>query len=118
MSDTDYTLPEDALLLHPDGPPLSIEDKDRPLVLIDATWKYFRKIFNRDPSLNDYETRSIPEVITAYPRQSKFREHPKHYLASIEVIYLCGRILRKQEYLDVLDHYYFAEDFLRANGFV
>jgi pre-rRNA-processing protein TSR3 len=114
--DLNYVIPENALLLHPDGPPLTKEDGRRPLVLIDATWKYFKKIFNRDPHLKTYETRSIPRTLTAYPRQSQFKKHPPHYLASIEVIYCVGRILGKKEYLRVLEEYHFKREFLEKNG--
>ena len=46
-----------------------------------------------------------------------FKTHPPNYLASIEVIYCVGRILGKEEYLRVIDEYYFAEEFLELNGF-
>ena len=115
--DTDYVIPEDALMLHPEGPPLTAEDRGRPIVLIDATWKYFQKMFNRDPALKDYERRSVSGVLTAYPRQSRFKHHPPNYLASIEVIYCVGRILGKEEYLAVIDEYFFKREFLVLNGY-
>ncbi len=33
----------------------------------------------------------FPKVLTAYPRQSKFKTHPSNYLASIEVIFCVGK---------------------------
>jgi len=114
--DLNYDIPDNALMLHPEGAPLTKEDGDRPIVLIDATWKYFKKIFNRDPKLKEYETRSVPETLTAYPRQSKFRTHPPNYLASIEVIFCVGMILGKEEYIRTIDEYYFKDEFLELNG--
>ena len=114
--DLDYEIPENALILHPEGAPLTKEDRGRTIVLIDATWKYFKKMFNRDPHLKQYETRSVPGVLTAYPRQSKFKKHPPNYLASIEVVFCVGRILGKEEYIRTINEYYFKDEFLKLNG--
>ena len=113
--ETNYIVPETSLLLHPDGPPLMDTDRDRPVILIDAIWKNYNKIYKGDLKLNSLETRSIKGFVTAYPRKGRKRPHPSNYLASIEVIFCCGVILNRPGYLGVLDHYYFKDEFLSLN---
>jgi ribosome biogenesis protein Tsr3 len=114
--DTKFTLPEKALILHPDGPPLDHNDRDRDLVLIDATWKYHQRIMNREPVLATFEQRSIEGFTTVFPRKDRAgKSHPTNYLASIEVIIATGLILQRSEYTDVIKYYHFGEEFLSVN---
>lgn len=116
QSDREYDLPDNAILLHPDGPMLSQDDDDRELVLVDATWKDFRKFMNREPEFQEIPIRSISGMKTAYPRKPKKGVHPSHHLASIEVIFCAGFILDRSDYMGVIEHYHFRDRFIEING--
>lgn len=112
----DHSVGEDALLLHPQGRPLTSADLGRDLVLLDATWKNFTTLLRRDPILSELERRSISGFLTAYPRKCRRIRHPDHHLASIEVIIAVGLILGIPEYSRLLDSYHFRDEFMEKNG--
>ncbi len=59
--------------------------------------------------------RSLKGYGTAYPRRSKWYPDPAEGLASVEALYVAYRILgRPLEGL--LEHYRWAEQFLKLNG--
>jgi pre-rRNA-processing protein TSR3 len=109
-----YSYPNDVmpdfshyLLLKVDAPPLTIEDKDRGIFLIDATWRLAEVMAKNLPW--KMEARSLPGGYkTAYPR----KPNPETGLASIEALYLAHSILGKP--VDTLfDNYRWKEEFLK-----
>ena len=99
------------LLLKVGAPPLSIEDANRGLFLIDGTWRLALQMEKQSPKL---EARSLPPGIrTAYPRKQTHCPDPEAGLSSVEALYLAHLILgRPTEGL--LDHYHWKEQFLRT----
>lgn len=94
------------------GPELSSADAGRGLLLLDGSWRWAAAM-TRD--FQDVPPRSLRAFQTAYPRVSKQGTDPANGLASVEALYAAYRLLgRPTEGL--LDHYRWAEDFLRANG--
>lgn len=102
---------EGYIRLAAEGPPLSAEDCERGILLLDGSWRW------AEPMNRDFATvppRSLQGYRTAYPRVSKRGTDPDNGLASVEALYLAYRILdRPTEGL--LDHYRWTEEFLRLN---
>lgn len=98
------------LVLGLDGGILSTADQNRPLLLLDSTWRLL-------PSLmqclsGNIEFRTLPHINTAYPRTSKIAADPFRGLASVEALYLARMLVgRKDDSL--LDHYHWKEQFQR-----
>ena len=95
-----------------EGPPLSSTDRDAGILLLDGSWRSadrMTKAFLHVPP------RSLGGIVTAYPRTSKLGTDPDNGLASIEALYLAYHVLGRPT-LGLLDHYVWAEEFLRANG--
>jgi len=102
------------VLLAMDGPPLSIEDTDRGLFLLDATWRYAEKMRAFVDKKMAMETRSIPSGYrTAYPRRQDDCPNPEEGLASVEALYIAYTIL-KRDVTGLLDHYHWKEPFLES----
>jgi pre-rRNA-processing protein TSR3 len=94
-----------------DGPPLSADDRDKGLLLLDGSWRWAAAM-TRD--FLDVPPRSLSGWRTAYPRTSKLGTDPDNGLASVEALYIAYHILgRPTEGL--LDHYHWAAEFLRNN---
>jgi pre-rRNA-processing protein TSR3 len=103
---------ESAVLLHMDGKPLTKEDGDQSLFLIDSTWRY-APIMER--SLPPVKKRSLPShFCTAYPRHQTFCDDPQRGLASVEALYI-AYILTGRDPIGLLDNYYWREQFLALN---
>jgi pre-rRNA-processing protein TSR3 len=103
---------EGYLRLAAEGPELSSADADGGLLLLDGSWRWAAAM-TRD--FQDVPPRSLHAFRTAYPRVSKQGTDPDNGLASVEALYLAYRILgRPTEGL--LDHYRWADEFLRVNG--
>ena len=99
--------------LAPEGPALTAADADRGLLVLDGSWRW-AEVMTR--SFAHVPPRSLRGFRTAYPRVSKLFHDPDHGLATVEALYIAYRILgRSTEGL--LDHYYWREEFLRANQF-
>jgi pre-rRNA-processing protein TSR3 len=97
-----------------DGPPLTVADADRGILLLDASWRWAAAM-TRD--FEDVPPRSLGGWKTAYPRVSKLGTDPDNGLASVEALFLAYHLLgRPTEGL--LDHYRWAAEFLRVNGLV
>ena len=98
------------ILLAVDAPPLTIADSERPLLLLDSTWRWLPQLMacvRGAPVL-----RSIPGGLkTAYPRASKVFEDPEAGLASIEALYVARQILGDDD-PSLLDGYHWKEAFL------
>ncbi|MCI0462886.1 MAG: hypothetical protein L0Z62_38560 [Gemmataceae bacterium] len=95
-----------------EGPELTPEDAERGLLLLDGSWRWAGAM-ERD--FLDVPPRSLHGYRTAYPRSSKLGTDPGNGLASVEALFLAYHLLgRPTEGL--LDHYRWAEEFLRVNG--
>ncbi len=109
--DTKQPLPDWSphLLLRVEAPPLSKDDPDLPLLLIDATWRYADHILSKLPPV--FIARSLPNGWqTAYPR----RQDQAGGLASIEALFAASCV-RGNPMWDLLDFYYWKESFLAKN---
>lgn len=99
-------------LLAVDAPPLSRADADRPLLLLDSTWRWLPQLLaclHGEPL-----PRSIPGgLATAYPRTSKLFEDPAAGLASIEALYVARAILGDDD-PSLLDGYHWKDAFLAS----
>ena len=117
-----YTYPIDTLpdlsqycLLSMDAPPLSEEDQDCGIFLIDATWRYAECMLRQLPQPHQFKQRSIPSGIrTAYPRRQEDCPDPEQGLASVEALYIAYRLLGRDTE-GLLDNYYWKETFLNKN---
>jgi pre-rRNA-processing protein TSR3 len=107
------TGPIDAYIrLDVDAPPLTADDADRGLLLLDGTWRWVEDLAIPFGSL---ETRAIEGVHTAYPRGASNGELPEGGLATVEALYAAYRILGRRTD-GLLVHYYWAAEFLAVNG--
>jgi pre-rRNA-processing protein TSR3 len=99
-------------LLAVDAEPLSTKDNERPLLLLDSTWRWLPQLLacvSGEPI-----RRSIPgNVRTAYPRISKVFEDPEAGLASIEALYLARKLLGDDD-PTLLDGYHWKDQFLQS----
>lgn len=100
------------LLLAPDAPPLSPADAERPLLLLDASW---RRAAAMRKAVGTVEARSIPPGWrTAYPRRSKTHADPATGLATVEALYAALCTLGRRD--DALLRFYpWRETFLELN---
>ncbi len=93
------------------GPLLSLEDRDKGLLLLDGTW---RRAAQMEPTFADLPVRSLPPLVTAYPRKSILFEDPQEGLATVEALYAALRITGRSV-TGILDHYYWKREFLERN---
>lgn len=93
------------------GPPLSLADAGRGLLLLDGTWHLARRM---EPQYASLPVRSLPPVRTAYPRSSKLFDDPHEGLATIEALYVAHHILGRDTD-GLLDHYRWKQEFLERN---
>ncbi len=100
------------LRLDVDGPPLTAADRDRGLMILDGTWRWVEDLAVPFGAL---ATRSIRGVRTAYPRGAAIGTLPEGGLATVEALYAAHRILGRPTD-GLLDHYYWATEFLAING--
>jgi pre-rRNA-processing protein TSR3 len=95
-----------------DGPPLSADDANRGLLVLDGTWRLAHRM---EKFFHDLPPRSLPPIHTAYPRLSRIKPDPAGGLATIEAIYAAYAVLGRP--CDgLLDRYHWAADFLARNG--
>ncbi len=98
------------VLLEVDAPPLGRGDAGRPLLLLDATWRWLPQL--RACVTGTPLPRSIPAgVATAYPRHSKLFTEPEAGLASIEALFLARALLGDRD-PTLLDGYHWKQQFL------
>lgn len=103
---------DEYIRLAAEGPPLSAADADKGILLLDGSWRWAAAM-TRD--FVDVPARSLHGWRTAYPRTSKLGTDPDNGLASIEALFLAYHLLgRCTDRL--LDHYRWADEFLRTNG--
>jgi len=100
-------------LLHPDGEPLSPADNERPLLLVDSSWRDLPRLL--ETVSGDFHKRCLPKNLqTAYPRKSKLFEDPETGLASIEALHAALTLLDKRDD-SLLEGYYWASTWLQTN---
>ena len=100
------------LVLQVGAEPLTPDDAQKGLLLIDATWNLAAVMERACPKI---EARSLPShFCTAYPRRQTGCPDPARGLASVEALYLAYRILQRPAD-DLLDGYYWKEAFLTLN---
>ncbi len=110
-----HTLPDysNYLLLKVGAPPLTREDCNRGLFLIDGTWRLAQVMEKQLPW--KLEARSLPPGYqTAYPRRQTDCPDPKSGLSSIEALYIAHLILGRPT-ANLLDTYHWKELFLQIN---
>ena len=95
-----------------EGPPLSAEDTECGLLLLDGSWRWAASM-TRD--FADVPPRSLSGWRTSYPRVSKRGTDPDNGLASVEALFVAYHVLGRPT-AGLLDHYRWAEEFLRLNG--
>ena len=94
------------------GPVLSSEDQGAGLLVLDGTWRWVEPMERLVATL---PVRSLPPLVTAYPRSSKVSENPDGGLATIEAIYAAYRLLGR-ETTGLLDHYRWGAAFVEQNA--
>jgi pre-rRNA-processing protein TSR3 len=100
-------------LLHPDGVPLSSADAERPLLLIDSSWRDLPRMLSTVHG--DFALRCLPKnLVTAYPRKSKTFEDPETGLASVEALHAATVWLGRRDD-SLLEGYYFGDKWLALN---
>jgi pre-rRNA-processing protein TSR3 len=98
--------------LAPDGPELSSSDAGSGLLLLDASWRRAEAMIR---AYQHVPPRSLIGYRTAYPRVSKKGTDPINGLATVEALFLAYHILGRPT-AGLLDHYRWAEEFLRLNN--
>lgn len=93
------------------GPLLSTADAACGLLVLDGTWRHVAPMERAHAAI---PIRSLPPLITAYPRTSKVRTDPDGGLATIEAIYAAYRLLGRDT-AGLLDHYHWADEFVMQN---
>ena len=86
-------------------------DADRGLLVLDGTWRWVEPMERLTASV---PVRSLPPLVTAYPRSSKVKDDPEGGLATIEAIYAAYRLLGRDT-TALLDHYHWGEQFVELN---
>jgi pre-rRNA-processing protein TSR3 len=95
-----------------EGQELSPADARCGLLLLDGSWRRAEAMARNFPNV---PPRSLHGYRTAYPRVSKHGTDPEHGLASVEALFLAYHILGRPT-AGLLNHYRWAEEFLRVNG--
>jgi pre-rRNA-processing protein TSR3 len=93
------------------GPVLGADDADRGLLVLDGTWRHVEPMQRAHSAI---PIRSLPPLVTAYPRSSKVRSDPDGGLATVEAIYAAYRLLGRDT-TGLLDHYHWAAEFVERN---
>jgi pre-rRNA-processing protein TSR3 len=109
---TGWHPPEGAVRLGVDGPEYSLADAQRPLVVLDATWRLAEVMERGLPAM---PARRLAGWNTAYPRVSKLFDDPLGGLATVEAIaaafLIIGRPLGT-----LLGRYHWRREFLELNA--
>lgn len=102
-----------ALLLKVGAPPLTLDDRDRDLLLIDGTWRLAQVMEEQLPW--KLEARSLPgSYQTAYPRRQTDCPDPTAGLSSLEALFLAHKILGRSTE-NLLDRYHWKQLFIERN---
>jgi pre-rRNA-processing protein TSR3 len=103
----------DRLLLDPAAPPLADADRGRALFVIDCSWR--RLPLLRRAVVGEPRARSLPPLLTAYPRRSETFADPAAGLATVEALYAAGLLLGEPD-PQLLEGYRFKDEFLARNA--
>lgn len=96
--------------------PLSSNDRDSGLILLDGTWRLAQKMEETIPFPSGLQKRRLPQNFqTAYPRRQDDCSDPDQGLASIEALF-CAYLLLGRPIDTLLDHYYWKDAFLEKNA--
>jgi pre-rRNA-processing protein TSR3 len=95
-----------------EGPELSAADGGCGILLLDGSWRWAGAMTR---AFEDVPPRSLRGYRTAYPRVSKLGTDPDNGLASAEALFLAYHLLGRPTD-GLLEHYHWAEEFLRLNG--
>jgi len=93
------------------GALLSAADQESGLLVLDGTWRWVEPMERLAASV---PIRTLPPLVTAYPRSSKVSENPEGGLATIEAIYAAYRLLGRDT-TGLLDHYRWGSEFIELN---
>src|SRR5205807_1188614 len=91
---------------------LTAADADRGVLLLDGSWRWAESM-NR--AFLAVPPRSLRGWRTAYPRASKRGTDPDNGLASVEALFVAYHLLGRPTD-GLLDHYRWADEFLRLNA--
>ena len=100
------------VLLHPEGQRLSAADAGHGLLLIDCSWRRLPVLLRAVDGAP--APRSLPPLVSAYPRRSRLFLDPAQGLASIEALVAALAILGDPR-PELLDDYRWRDEFLSAN---
>jgi rRNA small subunit aminocarboxypropyltransferase len=95
-----------------EGEPLTAADSECGLLILDGSW---RRADAMTRAFADVPPRSLIGYRTAYPRVSKRGDDPTNGLATVEALFLAYHILGRRTD-GLLEHYKWADEFLRLNG--
>lgn len=100
-----------------DAPPLTLDDADRPLLLLDGTWRLAGNMAEHMKApLASTIPRSLPTGLrTAYPRRQMDAGDPEAGLASVEALYAALHALGRDTD-GLLERYRWATPFLDTNA--
>lgn len=93
------------------GPILGSDDVHLGLLVLDGTWRWVEPM---ERLTRNVPVRSLPPLLTAYPRSSKVSDDPEGGLATIEAIYAAYRILGRDT-TSLLDQYHWGQKFVELN---
>lgn len=94
------------------GPILGPDDANCGLLVLDGTWRHVEPMQRAHAEI---PIRSLPPLVTAYPRTSKVHQDPDGGLATVEAVYAAYRLLRRDP-TGLLDHYHWATEFVEQNS--
>ena len=94
------------------GPMLSPSEAECGLLVLDGTWRWVEPM---ERLMAAVPVRSLPPLVTAYPRSSKVSDDPDGGLATIEAIYAAYRILGRDT-TSLMDHYFWGSAFIERNS--
>ncbi len=105
-------IPEGYVRLGLGGPLLSRDDEAAGLLVLDGTWRWAAQM---ERQVADIPVRSLPILVTAYPRNSKVFDDPDASLATVEAIFAAYLILGRST-AGILDRYFWRNEFLARNA--
>lgn len=106
---------ESYLLLDMEGEDITEADRERGILLLDATWRYAQRMQTAlKLPMTVVKRRLPPHFRTAYPRVQTGCALPDQGLASIEALFLIYHLLGRST-AGLLDHYHWKHEFLEKN---
>ncbi len=103
------------ILLHHEAPELTLADRGSDILLLDSSWRRLPKLIRTVDG--EPTRRSLPRLVTAYPRESRYTPNPEAGLASVEALYAALAVMGDVR-PELLRGYHWREAFLAANGWL